>query len=156
MSTQDLSHATPVPGGETAPAWRRLSAAGRQRHTVIPRLLAGLPLLGIGMVHIDDSSLRMDPLVEAAGFPLASLLSPVAVAIEVIAGLSLLLGFWARLGGLLAVPVMLGAAYAHLAIDVWPNGAANEPPLALPIVVALAAAYIAWRGAGRWSLDGRG
>jgi uncharacterized membrane protein YphA (DoxX/SURF4 family) len=68
---------------------------------------------------------------------------------------SLLVGFWARLGAVLAIPVMVGAIYAHLTIDVWPNGAENEPPVGLPIAVLLAAAYVAWRGAGRWSLDGR-
>jgi len=50
---------------------------------------------------------------------------------------------------------MLGAIYAHLVIDVWPNGPENEPPLALPIAVLLGAAYVAWRGPGRWSFDRR-
>jgi putative oxidoreductase len=118
--------------------------------------VAGVPLLGIGLSHAFVAEVPMRPLVEAAGFPFAAVLSPIAVAAEILTGLSLLLGLWARLGGLLAIPIMLGAVFAHLAIDVWPNGAENEPPLALPFAVMAAAAYAARRGAGRWSLDRRG
>lgn len=50
---------------------------------------------------------------------------------------------------------MLGAIYAHLVIDVWPNGPENEPPLALLVAVIAGALYVLWRGAGRWRLDHR-
>jgi putative oxidoreductase len=95
----------------------------------------------------------MRPLVEAAGFPLPALVSPLGVAAEIVAGVSLLLGLWARVGAALAIPTMLGALYAHLVIDVWPNGVENEPPLALPVIVMLACAHVLWLGAGRFSLD---
>jgi putative oxidoreductase len=119
------------------------------------RVVAGVPLLGIGLAHVVVAEAPMRPLVEAAGFPLAAVVSPVAVAAEIAAGTLLLLGLWARVGALLAIPTMIGAVYAHLVIDVWPNGPENEPPLALPIVVLLAAAVVLWRGAGRWSCDHR-
>lgn len=131
----------------------RLRATRPHRHLLLPRIVAGVPLLGIGLAHVFVPEAPMRPLVEAAGFPLAAIVSPVAVATEIVAGLSLLLGLWVRLGAVLAVPTMLGAVYAHLVIDVWPNGPANEPPLVLPIAVMVAAAYLVWRGAGRWSLD---
>lgn len=137
------------------PTLQGLRTTGSHRHTLILRIIAGVPLFVIGMAHILAPEAPMEPLVEAAGFPAPSLVAPIGVAAEVIAGLSLLLGAWARLGGLAAIPVMLGAVYSHLVIDVWPNEAANEPPLALPIVVALAAGYVVVRGAGRWSLDHR-
>ena len=95
----------------------------------------------------------MRPLVEAANLPAPALLSPLAVAVEVVAGLLILAGFYARLGAALAIPTMAVAVYAHIAIDVWPNGADNEPPILLPIVVIACAGYVLWRGAGRWSLD---
>jgi uncharacterized membrane protein YphA (DoxX/SURF4 family) len=122
---------------------------------LLPRVVAGLPLLAIGTAHVLVAEAPMRPLVDAAGFPLPWLLAPLGVAAEILAGVFLLSGFWARIGGLLAIPAMLGATYAHLVIDVWPNGADNEPPLALPIAVALAASYVVVRGAGRWSLDHR-
>lgn len=125
------------------------------RHVLLARVVAGVPLLGIGLAHALVADAAMRPLVEAAGFPLAAIVAPVGVAFQIVAGLSLLLGLWARIGGVLAVPTMLGAIYAHLVIDVWPNETQSEPPLALPIVVLLGAAYVIWRGAGRWSLDRR-
>jgi putative oxidoreductase len=133
----------------------RLRATGSHRHVLAPRIIAGVPLLGIGLAHVFVAEAPMRPLVEAAGFPLAAVVAPLGVAVEIIAGVSLLLGLWARVGALLAIPTMLGALYAHLVIDVWPNGPENEPPLALPIAVLVCAAYVLWRGAGRWSVDRR-
>jgi putative oxidoreductase len=117
-------------------------------------VVAGVPLLGIGLMHVFVPAAPMRPLVEAAGLPFAAVVSPVGVAIEIVAGLSLLLGLWARVGALLAIPTMLGAIYAHLVIGVWPNGPENEPPIVLPVAVLACAGYVLWRGAGRWSFDG--
>ncbi len=125
-----------------------------QRLLLIPRVIAGLPLLAIGLMHVIADGYGMRPLVEAAGLPAAALLSPVAVAVEVVAGALLLLGAFARVGAALALPAMAVAAYAHVAIEEWPN-AGGEPPLALPVIVALAAAVILARGAGAWSVDAR-
>lgn len=138
-----------------APLPDRIRATAPYRHTLLPRAIAGVPLFGIGLAHVVVPDAAMRPLVDAAGIPLAAVVSPVAVAIQIVAGVSLLLGLWARVGGLLAIPSMLGALYAHLVIDIWPNGAESEPPLALPIAVLLAGSYVLWRGAGRWSLDHR-
>ena len=78
--------------------WRTgaLQTTGRDRHTIVPRLLAGLPLLGIGLAHVFDPGAPMKPLVEAANLPAASLLSPLAVAVEIVAGLLILAGFAVR------------------------------------------------------------
>jgi uncharacterized membrane protein YphA (DoxX/SURF4 family) len=95
----------------------------------------------------------MRPLVEAAGLPASAILSPVAVAAEVIAGTMLLLGLYARLGAVIAISTMAVAVYAHLAIDVWPNE--SEPPILLPVIVLVSAGYVLARGAGLWSLDRR-
>lgn len=137
------------------PASDRSRATRPYRHLLLARIVAGVPLLGLGLAHALVPEAPMRPLVEAAGIPFAGLVSPIGVAIEIVAGLLLLLGLWARVGGLLAIPIMLGAVYAHLVIDVWPNGPENEPPIALPVAVLVCAAYILWRGAGRWSLDRR-
>lgn len=130
-----------------------LRTTGAQRHLLVARVVAGVPLLAIGFAHVIVPDAPMRPLVEAAGFPLPGVVAALGVAAEIVAGASLLLGYWARIGAVLAIPVMLGAVYTHLVLDVWPNEAQDEPPLALPILVMLAAAYVARRGAGRWSLD---
>ena len=135
-------------------AFSGLQSTGAERHLILPRAIAGLPLLLIGLAHVFDDAAPMRPLVEAANLPAAALLSPVAVAVEIVAGALLLLGLYARLGALLAIPAMAVAVYAHIAIDVWPN-AGGEPPIALPLVVLACAAYVLVRGAGAWSLDRR-
>lgn len=146
---------TPPSRRGTTATRERIRATAPYRHVIVARIVAGVPLLGIGFAHVFAPDAPMRPLAEAAGFPFPAVVSPVGVAIEIVAGLSLLLGLWARIGALLAIPVMLGAVYAHLVIDVWPNGPENEPPIALPVAVLVAAAYVLWRGAGRWSLDRR-
>ena len=130
-----------------------LSRTDRSRATIVVRVIGGVPLLLIGLVHAFGTSAPMQPLVEAMGLPFAGVLAPLAVAAEIVAALSLLLGLWARAGGLLAVGVMAVAFAAHLVIEVWPSP--NEPPTPLPLVILACAAYVAWRGAGRWSLDAR-
>ena len=138
----------------TAVSLHRLGQpAGTEKHLVAPRLLAGLPVVGIGLAHVFEPSAPMQPIIEAAGFPAASVLSPLAVALELVAGTLLLLGLWTRLGAALVLPTMAVAVYAHLAIDVWPNDATSEPPILLPLAVMVCAAYVLWRGAGRWSID---
>jgi putative oxidoreductase len=134
---------------------RGLQATGTGWAPVVARAVGGLTLLMIGLAHIAFEDARMFPLVEAAGFPAPELLAPLAVAAEVVAGVLLLAGAFARLAAIIAIPTMVGAFYSHLAIDVWPNGPENEPPLLLPVVVAVAAAFVLWRGAGRWSVDRR-
>jgi putative oxidoreductase len=145
-------HATPGPTAHRSVA-DRLRATTAVHHLLAVRIVAGLPLLGIGLAHVLVPDAPMRPLVEAAGFPVPGLLAPLGVVAEIVAGASILLGFWARLGAAVALPTMLGAVYAHLVIEVWPNGAENEPPLVLPIAVIAAATYVLRRGAGRWSLD---
>jgi uncharacterized membrane protein YphA (DoxX/SURF4 family) len=129
-------------------------STGTERHLIVVRLAAGLPLLLIGLAHVFDSSAPMRPLVEAANLPAAAVLSPVGVAVEILTGILLLIGLYARLGALLAIATMAVAVYAHVAIDVWPNPA-GEPPIALPIIVLVCAAYLFARGAGAWSVDAR-
>lgn len=138
-----------------SPARDRLLRTEPRRHVVIARIVAGVPLLGIGLSHAFVPEAPMLPLVEAAGFPLPGLVSIVGVATQIVAGALLLVGLLARLAGLAAIPIMLGAIYTHLVIDVWPNTGAQEPPLLLPIAVLLASAYVVVRGGGRWSLDRR-
>lgn len=133
----------------------RLRTTGPQRHLIIARIVAGVPLLltGLAQALVPEADLRA--LMDAAGFPFAAVIAPIGIAVKIVAGALLLLGAWARLAGAAAVPIMLAALYAHAVIDAWPGGPELEPPLVAPIAVLLGGAYVAWRGAGRWSLDRR-
>lgn len=134
----------------------RLRATIPHRHVLVARIVAGVPLVMTALSHIFVPEAPLRPLVEAAGFPFAAVLAPVAIGVKIAAGTSLLLGLWARIGAFLGTGMMLGALYAHMVIDVWPNAPeVPEPPLIAPISVLVAAAYVLWRGAGRYSLDRR-
>ena len=72
---------------------------------------------------------------------------------EMLIGVSLLLGFFARLGALVAIPMMIVATYVHIVVD-DPNLFPLQPgePF-IPLVVMALSGYVLWRGAGSWSLD---
>lgn len=117
------------------------------KHVIVARVIAGVPLAGLGFMHLIGAA-PMKPILEAAKIPLPDLNAVVAPLVEVVAGLLLLSGAFARIGAILACVTMAVAIYAHLAAD-W----VDEPPIALPIAVLLAALYVLWRGGGAWSVD---
>jgi len=87
----------------------------------------------------------------AIGLPGA--LAYVVAPAEVLAGLALLAGFRTRLVALATLPILLGAAWAHLG-NGWVFSAPNggwEYPVYL-VVLALAQALL---GSGAFALDGR-
>ena len=127
----------------------------RERYLIIPRLIAALPLIGIGIGHLVDRG-SFVAMLDASSIPMPEINSLVAPGVEVLAGLLLLLGLFARLGGLTAAATMVVALYSHLVIDPasLPEGV-MMPPLALPLAVLVSAAVVAWRGGGAFSLDAR-
>ncbi len=126
---------------------RKLTQTGELKHMLAPRLIGGLPLLGIGMMHLTGAA-PMRPILEAANIPMVGLHAALVPLVEIVAGAMLLAGAFARVGGVLAVLTMIGAIYAH-AVATWED----EPPIVLPIVVLVAAGYVVVRGAGAWSVD---
>jgi uncharacterized membrane protein YphA (DoxX/SURF4 family) len=128
------------------------------KHVWIPRLVAGLSLVGFGVIHLlNPGPLRQ--VLYAVGFPQVNAM--IAPLIEILAGALLLTGFFARVGGLLGLSTMLPASYATVTLDEMslaelPWGLAKVPEvphLALPLVVLLASAWIVRTGGGAWSLD---
>jgi putative oxidoreductase len=119
----------------------------RVKHVIVARVLAGGLLLVFGLMHLLGMA-PLRPILEGAGMPAPGLGAVLIPLMQVIAGASLLAGFYARVGAGLAIAVMLGALFTHLTHD-WPD----EPPMVMPIVVLAAAAYVLWRGGGAWSVD---
>ena len=127
---------------------------------LVLRLLAGLPLLVFGLRHFANLG-HFRNIMVASGFPMVELNLVMAPAAECIAGLLLLSGLLARVGGLLGIGTMLPAIYATVTLaglDVasLPAGLTEvpfTPPLPLPIVVLLCSAIVVWRGGGSYSLD---
>tara|TARA_R110002072_G_scaffold150953_2_gene299783 strand:+ start:20655 stop:21125 length:471 start_codon:yes stop_codon:yes gene_type:complete len=144
-----------------------LTHTTNHKHIAILRILAGAPLLMFGLMHLTGAS-PMQPLVEAAGLPMPGLTAIAAPIAQVIAGLILLSGAYARIGALLAIPVMIGGLVTNFKIpnDQWPTPSDTEPNIMVPgtepamltpiaIVVILLSIYIVIKGAGPWSIDAR-
>jgi len=129
------------------PRIRALLSTRPLKHIIVARLIAGLPLVGIGAMHLAGAA-PMRPILEAAGIPMPGLNATLAPLMEILAGALLLSGAAARVGAAIAVLSMAVALYAHTVAD-WQD----EPPVVLPLAVLLAALYVLARGAGAWSVD---
>jgi uncharacterized membrane protein YphA (DoxX/SURF4 family) len=117
---------------------------------IIPRLIAALPLVVFGSFHLTGRSPLLE-ILRRADIPFPEVNFYVAPVVMVLSGLSMGLGFYARLGALAASFAMLVAAYSKLVIEEWPGP--MEIPMALPMVVLAACLSILIKGAGAWSSD---
>ncbi len=135
--------------------------------TLLPRILAGGPLLMFGFMHL-SGAMPMKPLVEAAALPMPDLAATVTPIVMVLAGLMLLAGALVRLGALAAIGSMLGALMTHIKIpnDQWPTPSAADPSIIVPgpeptfmmalaVLIILSSAYLLFKGAGAMSLDAK-
>lgn len=144
-----------------------LFRTSNEKYIVVLRILAGTPLVLFGVMHLSGAS-PMEPLVEAAGLPLPALTAIVAPVVQVLAGLLLLAGALTRFGALMGAVVMLGGLITNFLIpnDQWPTPSeldpniivmGTEPAMLTPIalIVMALSAFLMFKGAGAWSLDGR-
>ncbi|MEM1177582.1 MAG: DoxX family protein [Acidobacteriota bacterium] len=125
----------------------RLRQTSPAKHLAVLRLVAAVPLIGIGAQHILGTA-PMLPILEGAQFPLAAFFAVLVPWLEIIAGVGLVLGFFARPAALTALVIMGAAVYAHAVHD-W----VDEPVIILPLAVAICCAQILWGGAGGFSID---
>jgi putative oxidoreductase len=127
---------------------------------VIPRILAGLPLLGFGVLHFVKPDHFREILI-ASDIPLVEMNMYAAPAAEALGGILLLLGLYARVGGLLGMATMLVAIYttvvlSGMAVADLPDGLTEipaVPPLPLPVMISVASLVVVALGGGAWSLD---
>ena len=117
---------------------------------IVPRLVAALPLVVFGSFHLTG----MSPLLEIlrrASIPFPEVNFYVAPVVMVLSGLSMGIGYYARIGALTGSFAMLVAAYSKLVIEDWPGP--MEIPMMLPMVVLAACVAILVKGPGAWSSD---
>lgn len=121
---------------------------------LVARLIAGVPLAFFGTMKFlsEGTQTNFQATLDLAGFPQPDLLIFVAAIVEVVGGILLLTGWYARIGALLAVAEMLVALYVHLTVD-FSLAPAGGPPHWLPVTVLLSALLVLWKGGGRGSLD---
>ncbi len=115
-----------------------------------PRLIAALPLLVFGSFHLTG----MSPLLEIlrrAGIPFPEINFYLAPVLMVLSGLSMGIGYYARIGALIGASAMVVAIYSKLVIEKWPGP--MEIPLLLPLVVLAGCVVVLIRGPGAWSSD---
>ena len=115
-----------------------------------PRLIAALPLFVFGSFHLTG----MSPLLEIlrrAEIPFPEINFYLAPLFMVVSGLSLGIGFYARIGALIGTGAMIVATYSKLVIEEWPGP--MEIPLALPLVVLAGCLVVLIKGPGAWSAD---
>jgi uncharacterized membrane protein YphA (DoxX/SURF4 family) len=129
---------------------------------ILPRLIAGLPLLGFGMLHFAKPEHFQEILI-ASGIPMVEMNLYVAPLVEVVGGILLLLGLFARVGGVfgiatMGVAILSTKVLAGMTVENLPGGLTqvpHVPPLPLPVLVMVASLVILIIGGGCWSLDRR-
>ena len=129
-----------------------LRRTGSEKWLMIPRLIAALPLTVFGAFHLTGMSPMMEILIRA-GIPWPGLNFDLGPLFMVVAGLSIGLGFYARIGAILGAGAMLVATYSKMVIEEWPGP--MEPPILLPLMVLSVCIILLVKGAGAWSFDRR-
>jgi uncharacterized membrane protein YphA (DoxX/SURF4 family) len=127
---------------------------------LIPRVLAGVPMFAFGMMHFVKPD-HFREILLASGIPMVNVNLYAAPVALVIGAVLLLVGQFARVGGLLGIATMVVAIYSTvvlsgMAVADLPAGLTEVPkvpPLPLPVVVTLASLIVLIRGGGHWSLD---
>ena len=115
-----------------------------------PRLVAALPLLVFGSFHLTGRSPLLE-ILRRASIPFPEINFYLAPIFMVLSGLSLGIGFYARIGAMIGALAMVVATYSKLVIEVWPGP--MEIPLLLPLVVLAGCVVVLVKGPGAWSLD---
>ncbi|MGA2052233.1 MAG: DoxX family membrane protein [Opitutales bacterium] len=124
------------------------------------RVAGGLPLLFYGGLHLIQP-VEFESLLHAVGLEPAGGMVVVVPLVEMVAGIILLAGVWARVGALLAVLAMVPAFYTWMTLAKAGSLGMNVatipqvPPLWMPVLVMLCALAVLARGAGACSADFR-
>ena len=72
---------------------------------------------------------------------------------EICLGIILLLGYYSRIGALMALPVMSVAIYVHLTVNNPAAFPAQPQEPYIPIAVIIIALIVIMKGGGNWSMD---
>jgi len=154
ISPQDSS---PMP---RRPLWRRVRQTSDSKPLLFARVAAGLPLLFYGGLHLIQPTGYL-ALLHATGILPEEVMIVVIPLMEMVAGILVLVGVWARVGALLAVLVMIPALHTSLMLPAGGSPGvdstviAQAPPLWVPLMVLACALAVLVKGAGAFSADFR-
>lgn len=127
---------------------------------LLPRLLAGGPLLVFSIMHFMNPE-HLREILTASGIPLVEINVIAASGTEFAAALLLLSGFMSRIGGLLGTATMLPAIYSTVVLmrmtpENLPGGLTEVPfvpPMPLPVIVLITSLIVVFFGGGWLSVD---
>lgn len=139
---------------------KKLQQTTNNPFPIVPRLIAGAILTFFSIKHFGNPQ-HFANIMTAAGFPMVDLNVWAASATELLAGILLLSGFFARVGGLLGIATMVPAVIATITIagldaENLPGGLTEipfVPPLPLPIVTMVMSLVVLVVGGGKFSVD---
>ena len=120
---------------------------------LLPRLFAGVPLVVFSAMHFMNPQ-HLREILTAGGVPMVEVNIWAASSAEMLGGVLLLTGFFARVGGLLGVGTMMPAILTTVRLASLPD-APTVPPLPVPIVVLVASTIVMVLGGGAWGGDAR-
>jgi uncharacterized membrane protein YphA (DoxX/SURF4 family) len=132
---------------------QRLQQTTPRKIMLLPRLLAGVPMVFFGASHFMNPQ-HMREILTAGGVPMVEVNIWAAASALVLGGVLLLGGFFARVGGLLGIVTMAPAIVVTIQLARVPNPP-FVPPLPVPILVLAASAVVLVLGGGAWSGDAR-
>jgi uncharacterized membrane protein YphA (DoxX/SURF4 family) len=132
---------------------QRLQQTTPQKIILVLRLLAGVPLVVFSAMHFMNPGHFRD-ILTAGGMPMVEVNVWAASSAEMLGGVLLLTGFFARVGGMLGIGTMVPAILTTIRLANLPD-APMVPPLPLPIVVLVASTVVLVLGGGAWSWDAR-
>ena len=120
---------------------------------LLPRLFAGVPLVVFSAMHFMNPQ-HLREILTAGGVPMVEVNIWAASSAEMLGGVLLLTGFFARVGGLLGVGTMMPAILTTVRLAGLPD-APTVPPLPVPSMVLVASTIVMVLGGGAWSGDAR-
>jgi uncharacterized membrane protein YphA (DoxX/SURF4 family) len=132
---------------------QRLQQTTPRKIILLPRLVAGVPLVVFSAMHFMNPQ-HLRAILTAAGVPMVEVNIWAASSAEMLGGVLLLTGFFARVGGLLGVGTMVPAILTTVRLASLPD-APTVPPLPVPIMVLVASAIVMVLGGGAWGGDAR-
>jgi len=132
---------------------QRVRQTTPRKIVLLPRLLAGVPLVVFSAMHFMNPQHFRD-ILTAGGMPAVEVNVWAASSAEMLGGVLILTGFFARVGGLLGIGTMVPAILTTVRLASLPD-APMVPPLPLPIMACVASTVVLALGGGRWSADVR-
>ncbi|MCB1084843.1 MAG: DoxX family membrane protein [Chlamydiia bacterium] len=131
-----------------------------KKHLFFLRLVAGIIFVRFGILHFIQPENFIN-ILKATKTPFVDFQANFVPSIEIVSGILLLLGLWARLGAVLGCIVMGVATYSTLQLmqlkpGMIPGGLKeipNYPPIFIPIILFIFCLYILIFGAGAWSIS---